>query len=278
MPPERLEIAGNCVRWVHGQAPVVEAPLGSVLARLRDRFGYDALPDALPEGTRFVRRRGDTVVLVLEDHPQVRTVRWLMDDSPEAKGRGATYHTPRLAFPFVVMVVAFYRGSLTGVQELFYRTSPLRHPDDGLGRPNMLNVAPTGDHPCWLCLKALTSDLAPLPWNDKVREIREHVWGATFNRSADLLPGRASYWTAGRRLDRRVASIEAWEAATRRDPLFPLGVAWPLDGRSVGQVMASMLEAIALPEPEATADGLIRLVTECGAEIAVRSRRPRRRP
>ena len=277
-PPERrLEIAGDRVRWVHDNAPVVEAPLGSVLALLRDRLGYDALPDAMPEGVRFLRRRGQAVVLALEDQPQVRTVRWLTDDSPEPKGEGATYWTVRLALPFVVMVVAFFGGALTGIQELFYRTRPLRNADDSLSQPNMLNVAASGGRPCWLCLKALTTDLAPLPWDEKIREIREHVWGATFNRSADLRTGQSSYWTVMRGLDPRVATIEAWEAATREDRFFPLHVAWRPDGRSIGQVMADMLDTVAPPELPATADGLALLVTECASEAVGPRRRGRRR-
>lgn len=104
------------------------------------------------------------------------------------------------------------------------------------------------------------------------------MWGATFNRSADLRAGQSSYWTVMRGLDPRVATVEAWEAATRQDPFFPLDVAWRPDGRSVGQVMAGMLDAVAPPELPPTADGLALLVTECGSEAVGSSRRGRKRP
>ena len=141
----------------------------------------------------------------------------------------------------------------------------------------MLNVAASGGRPCWLCLKALTTDLAPCRGTRRSGRSAS-TCGATFNRSADLRTGQSSYWTVMRGLDPRVATIEAWEAATREDRFFPLHVAWRPDGRSIGQVMADMLDTVAPPELPATADGLALLVTECASEAVGPRRRGRRRP
>jgi hypothetical protein len=268
----RIEIAADQVICRQDGSDVCSAPLNEFLTALIERADLFPMPEAIPEGVRFVRRRGDGVVLAIEEKPQVRTVRWLADDSLAPFGRGAVYRSARLAFPFVVAILAFRGGSLTGYQQCFYRTAPLSQPSDPLLVPNLYNVASGYGQQCWLCLANLKTDLRPLSWNDKVREIRRHLWGAGFNRSSEVHEGM-SYWTANRSLDRRFETLEAWERASREDPFFPLNVAWTPAEKTVGDVMEEMIASIG-PPPPATVPQLVNLLNTLRA-IARRSLRSR---
>ncbi|MBI4168886.1 MAG: hypothetical protein HY510_03000 [Acidobacteria bacterium] len=253
----RLEVVDGRLVWRLDGRTTGATTLADFLAAFFGRLDHEALPEAIPEGVRFIRRRGDAVVLVLEERPQVRTVQWLADDSPEPVGPGAVYRTATLAFPYIVLVVAFSHGASTDVQQCFYRPAPLQILGDVLFRPNLLNVTAVETLPCWLCLK-LKKDLAPLSWEEKVRAIRTHFWGAGFNRSA----GPAG-WAAMRDLDPRIASLEAWEKASKQDPLFPLTICWRPAGTTVGEVLEAMLAMIAPAPVPRSADELATLLVAC---------------
>ena len=243
----RIEIVGDQVVCLQDGTKAFGASVKDFVAALGEQADLLALPDAIPEGVRFIRRRGEIVVLVMEEQPQLRTVRWLVDESSVPFGTGAVYRTARLAFPFVVVAIAFRGGGLTGYQQCFYRTAPLSTPSDPLFLPNLYNVADGHGQKCWLCLAGLRTDLTALTWNQRVREIRRHLWGAGFNRSSEMHEGM-SYWTL-RKLDRRVQTLETWEQASRENPFFPLDVAWTPAGTTVGTVIDQMMARLCPPTP-----------------------------
>ena len=92
---------------------------------------------------RFVRTLGPYTVVCLELPHQVRTVQWLTDDSQAAFGAGAQYQQVRLAFPYIVVIVTFWDGALTGQQQLFYRRTALQSADDPLCFPSALPALPS---------------------------------------------------------------------------------------------------------------------------------------
>lgn len=239
----RIEIADEQVVCRQDGRVAFSAPLTGFVTALSDRADRLSLPEPIPEGVRIVRQRGDVVVLVLEEQPQVRTVQWLADESPVPFGVGAVYRTARLAFLFIITVVAFRAGGLTGYQQCFYRTEPIGALSDTLFYPNLYNVADGFGQTCWLCLVNLRCDLSSLSWNDKVREIRRHLWGAAFNQSSELHEGM-SYWAAMRTIDPHYKSLAAWEEASRTDPFFPLKVQWQPSGRTLAEVVDGMLERV----------------------------------
>lgn len=238
-----IKIIGDRVVCKQDGRAALSSSLSDFLAALLERSDHMLLPEAIPEGVVFVRRRGDAVVLVIEEKPQLRTVRWLSDESPVPYGKGAVYRAARLAFPFVVIVVALRGGAITGYQQCFYRTSSLQRLDEPLSLPNLYNVAEAYGLKAWLCLASLRKNLAPLSWEEKVREIRKHLWGAAFNRSSEVHEGN-SYWQTMRNIDRRVRSLDGWEEESKKAPFFPLEVKWPPAGKTVGQVMDEMLSAL----------------------------------
>jgi hypothetical protein len=265
MPPSttRLEIAGDRLVCTHAELEVLRVSVEDFVTAVRAGADHMALPDAIPEGVKFIRRQGDLVVLTVEDPPQARTVRWLAEGSRAPKGPAATYDTVRLAFPFVVLVLAFERGDLTHFHQIFYRASPLRTLADPLCYPNLYNCGPKPDQISKLCLLGLATDLAALPWDEKIREIRRHFWSAAFNQSVEM-SGNRSFWPAMRYLDPRVSSIARWARATRQDPLFALTVPWQPTGQSVGDVMTAMMTALSSPpRPLASADDLAAIVAQC---------------
>ncbi len=244
----RIEMIDDRAICTHDGEAVFTAPLKEFIAAIAARGGSTEWPDAIPDGVRFVRRRGHVTVVAIEDLPQVRTVRWLADESPTPFGRGAIYRTARLAFPFVVVVVAFRMGGLTGYQQCFYRCQRLRTDRDGLLMPNLYNVASAYRQQCWLCLANRQRDLTPLSWDDKIGEVRRHMWTAGFNKSA-WVHERSDFWQATRELDPRVKSLDAWEQASRADPFFPLHVRWRPAVGTIGDVMAEMLDGAGSPRP-----------------------------
>jgi hypothetical protein len=265
----RIEIVGEQAVCKQDGTKAFAAPLKDFLAALKDQIDLTPLPEAIPEGVRFVRKRGDAVVLVIEEHPQLRTVQWLADESSAPFGKGAIYRTAQLAFPFIVAVLAFRGGGLTGYQQCFFRTAPLNHLSDPLYLPNLYNVAVGYGQQCWLCLANLKTDLRPLSWNEKVREIRRHLWGAGFNRSSEVHEGM-SYWTKMRSIDRRFETLEKWEQASREDAFFPLGIAWKPAGRTVGDVVEEMIAWVAPPPPTTVAQWVqtLSVLTAQGAKRA----------
>jgi hypothetical protein len=249
----RIEIADEQATCYQDGRSAFSAPLKDFVSALVAYGDHRALPEPAPDGVRDVRARGDVKILVMEEKPQVRTVRWLADESPVPFGRGAIYRTARLAFPFIVTVLAFRAGGLTGYQQCFYRTEPLAAWSDPLFFPNLYNVADGYGQQCWLCLVNVRPDLAKLSWNDKVDEIRRHLWGAGFNKSSEMHEGM-SYWSAMQTIDPRFKSLDAWEEASQRDPVFPLEVRWKPCGRTIGDVIDMMLERVAPRCPQTITD------------------------
>jgi hypothetical protein len=258
----RLEIAGDRIACTQDGREVVSASLQDFLALVRERGDQLALPDAIPQGVRFILRRGEATALVIEEPPVARSVRWIAADSPAPKGARARYETVRLAFPFVVLVVVFQRGRLTDVQQCFYRAAPLRTLDDPVCYPNLLNVRDKPSQECWLCLNALGTDLASMTWEERVRALRSHLWSTSFTRSVEM-GGRPSYWELMRDVDPRVADIRRWAEETRKDPLFVLGVRWRPTGRSVGEAMTRAVDAVTPPAPRVSATSLASQLLLC---------------
>jgi len=261
----KVVLSGNRAVCTQDGKEAFSAPLPEFIARLAERSDTAALTEPIPEGMRFIHRRGDAVVAVFEDKPQVRTVRWLADDSPAPFGPEAVYRTVRLAFPFVIFIVVFNEGRLTGVQQCFYRVEPIVTLDDPLLFPNLYNCArtPAARGPLmesWLCLANLRSDLRPLTWERRAREIHSHVWGGSFNRSSEVHEGNSLWQTM--KADPRVGTVERWVEESRKDPYFVLSVPWKAYGKSVGQTAEEMLSMVAPRQKVTDAAGLVNIMLE----------------
>jgi hypothetical protein len=253
MPAAEVSIVDRRVILRDGKGIVLEAPLPRVLDELSRSGDRQPSCSIVPVGVRRWIDRRDLVAVAVELPPQARMVRWLADGSRVQFGRRAAYKRYFLSFPYVELLLVFRGGALTGYQQLYYRTASIDQGEDLL-LPNLYNVAEGYGQRCWLCLVNL-GDLTELSWPAKINAVVEHVFGAAFNQSSEVHEGN-SYWGAMRDLDRRLASPEAWQEATRANPRFTLDVAWRPAQTTVIAELEAMLGHIEAPVRVETAADL----------------------
>jgi hypothetical protein len=218
-----------------------------------------------PPHVRLMVERGRRAVtgVVIEMPPGPRQVRWISDDSTAPFGPECEYREYRLSFPWVVLVIVFVKGQLSGLQQAFYRTTPIESLDDELQLTNLLNVAQGYGQESWVCLANLRSCLGKMSWGERIRTVTDHFWRAAFNRSSEEHEGN-SFWESSRGFDDRLETPQAWEAATRDNPYFTLQVAWPRAPRTLRETLENMLEKSAPARPIERVEQLVTLIQ--GAE------------
>jgi len=246
---ERIEIVGEKARLMREERAGQRAPLRQVA--LRDFLaGIASSLDItqrnttifLPSGTRYVKVRGASTGLVVEWPPGIRRVTW----SPAKVEQGEGYTSHWLAFPYVIHVCLLsvlegdeaYRGGLEEMR-VYYRNAPLRSPDDVLAIPNLFNVQvdPALASNCRACLRGHPKDLQSLPPAEQVEVLVNFFWESGFNLDVE-----SNGFERARSLDPRIASLEAWEEASRADPLFPLRITWEPAGCTLRQVLDRLIE------------------------------------
>jgi hypothetical protein len=198
----------------------------------------------LPPGVRIVKLDGAVNILCVETPPQVRLVRW----SGAAMGKGGDYQAFRLAFPYIVYLFLFFQGTLEDMR-VYYRTAPLQSPNDELLMPNLWNVQADPAKPsiCRACLRGRPEDLWERPLVQQVMMLIEFFWGTGFN--TDIV---GNCFDRAKILDPRIASPEAWEAASGAEPLFPLHIPWERLQSTLGEVMDHLIESGPQPRQAVT--------------------------
>ncbi len=198
------------------------APLEAVL-----RYVAQVMPPALPvlpPGTRWICHKKDLLCLAVEHPPQCRTLRV----SGGKKGAD-DYRTRRLAFPYIIYVLSFYRGGFEEMK-MFYRTHPLNAPEDTLYHTNLPNVrGEPGHHGSQrVCLRYRPEMMEGAPLVEAAPALIDFFWSTGFNQDI----AHSAFERAQPR-DPRFASFAAWEKATQEDPFFPLEVDWERTGRDL---------------------------------------------
>jgi hypothetical protein len=259
---ERLEIIGEAVAlhrrradgsWALDRraalADFLRELAGALPGRLRDQTLL------LPPGTRVVRAAGPNTAFVVELAPQVRRLRW----GTGRMGDGGSYREVRLAFPYVICLLLFFREEFEELR-LYYRTAPLGTPADPLLCPNLQNVQGGTElmASCRACLRGRPRGLDASPIAEQVPRLLEFFWETGFNADVE-----DNAFARSRPLDPRIASVEAWEAATATDPLFVLKVPWLPAGCALGEVMDRLIalrphQAVRLGDAGALGDLLYR--------------------
>ncbi|MDA1263611.1 MAG: hypothetical protein O2816_00870, partial [Planctomycetota bacterium] len=194
----------------------------------------------LPDGVKAIVPGRGGVAVVHEAPPQPMSLRWLAADSETRFGPGTQYRTVRLALPYV-WILALYQHEgdrlvLTNANECFFSNEPLRTLDQEPRFPALLNCSRFSEglpKPlAWICtasldLPALHKGPAQQSLSAGLAALRDHLFQAAFNESSEH--HEQSSWfkeTVDAAVDPRVASVEAWEAASLEDPLFALEVPW----------------------------------------------------
>ena len=257
-----IRIAGDQVVVLHGRKKLSSAPLTQLIEYL-DGAGSGREEFAIrPRGARIVQVRRDAVAMALEIPPHSRRVRWLADDSEAPFGPKAKYGEYFVSFPFIVLLLVFRRGALTGQQQLYYRNQSLDCGEELL-LPNLYNVAEGYGQRCWLCLQH-APDVGSMEWDAKIATIVDHTFSAAFNRSAEEHEGN-SYWSAQSAVDERVASMQAWQDATRSNRRVALDIAWQPAETTARTELRKMLDQVVRRRRLASATDLAGILTSASA-------------
>lgn len=262
-----IRIVQDRVEVRQGREKLAAVPLEGFLSQIVQASDRSADCEILPRCVRVWRERGDATAVVLEVPRHARTVRWVASGEGRPFGPKARYETRFLAFPYIILLLVFRRGQLTGFQQLYYRRKPLDSSaasQQELLLPNLLNVAKGYGQRCWVCLQNLEIR-ASQPWSKKIDAIIDHVFNAAFNRSSEVHEGN-SYWGSIGRVDPRLESVEAWERASKQNPLFVLDVPWTSAGTTVGAELQSMLDQVLSVPSLGTATELAGLITRIGKQ------------
>ena len=207
----------------------------------------------LPDGVKLIDSRGHVTFWVHETPPRVYNFKWIAENSPSRFGRGAQYRMVRLALPYMVVIAGFEGGSLSGLNECFFRTGPLENEDDELLYPALLNCSkftPQEGRPLsWIC----TANLGPesMMRRGKPKQPMRAGFGGLmhclletgFNYSSEDHEGSSWFTeTVKAKVDPRVSGVEAWSKASEKEPLFVLDVPWLTTGTSVRGVVDRMFQ------------------------------------
>jgi hypothetical protein len=167
----------------------------------------------LPNGTRLYLSQNEETIIVVEEPPQVRTIKW------KAGHCIRQYH---FAFPYVVFIIKFEMQAVKDVF-VYYRNQPLKKGDNELFLPNLPNLGAQGiDDEADICLGTLEVDVN-LSLAEKVEMIINNFWESAFNPEEYY---ERTYFCRSKKLDKRVSSFAAWQKATKENPLFVLEIDW----------------------------------------------------
>jgi hypothetical protein len=252
---EKIIIANNQVVASIPEGVQATAPLEDFIRQLApDRLDTGTI--ILPDGVKSLRAAGPFVVMVHQTPPRVFRFKWVSETSRAKYGSEAEYRTVRIAQPYIIILAVFCRKGggklqLTGYNECFYRVKPLESLDDRLSYPALLNCskfAKEKGHPLsWICSQFLNKrKLAAIPdLNRRIhasfRALFHLFFESGFNYSSEHHE-ESSWFSESQHVDKRIASVEAWEQATKKDPLFVLDVPWLDTGRTVQEVINHIFE------------------------------------
>lgn len=217
-------------------------PVSALFKELKETLYDEKLIETplLPEGTRCLSYRKETGdgVLVLEQAPQTRTITWTDRNQTECRGK---IKKLELAFPFVVLVCKISSDLINEVR-IFYRTSLISSLQDELLHTNLRN---TFTDNCKICLgfigggRVFNAEILSPRFRgnlvEQVEQIFSKLWENCFNADIDT-----DEFTETRGVDKRIATVEAWQRASQEDELFPLSVRW----RKTGKTVADMIKEV----------------------------------
>jgi hypothetical protein len=205
-------------------------------------------PCILPTGVKSMLSRGPITIMIWEQAPSLQKLSWIAEDSGSPYGPGAKYRDVRIALPYLVIFAVFNRDAgglphLVQTDECFFRNEPLKGLGDELAYPALLNCSKWNDPDpltplSWICTQHLrpTKLMNSANPGDRfaagMEAVRYCLLETSFNLSSEHNEGN-SWYGASKKIDTRIATIESWEKATRKDPLFVLDIPWIKTGHSV---------------------------------------------
>lgn len=234
----------------------------------------------MPDGFKLSYSQGDSTIWAYEIPPRIYSLKWISKNSAAKYGRGTKYRTVRIACPYVVILAVFKKGLMGSHSECFFRTKPLKSEHDELLYPALLNCSKfneEGNHPLsWICTQKMDSEFytianPALCMRAGLKALLSCLWDTGFNFSSESHEGN-SWFSASKHVDKRIATVEAWQQATKKDPLFVLDVPWLPVGRSLRQVAERIFSLTGANDSVVrTAADVERIVCRSGKIVTVNS-------
>jgi hypothetical protein len=231
--------------------------------RAQGAISYGLAPPGVV--VRTIWHRNGVVVFLVEVAPGPRTMQWLRDDSPEPYGPGATYRDVYIYLPWQYFFIAMdASGQLAGGSSVYFLNAQLRSTNQELADCHFFNCSVDAYRMhCWICSQYFPGKDDSQSLLEYAASIVARFYSGGFNQSSEHNEG-ASFWGVNRRLvkDPRVQAVDAWEAATRKDPHFALTVPWISSGLTVRRVFEQLTGNRAAWFPQSTKE-IANVVTAC---------------
>lgn len=209
------------------------------------KFADDG-PVLMPDYTRMYYRKGTTEVLAMELPPQIRLMKW----HGSLLRENSTSNTPNdpdlkrvfqytLALPYVVFLFKYTNGLFAEVKCAF-SDRPLKKLEEKPYRPYLSNL----DSNLGVCLGQSfpKDDLIPGNIVQQAALVLSHFWQSVYSDewSAHFWANKGHFQSS----DPRLATMEAWQAASTDNPLFVVeDVAWlPHTEDNFGDMIVRMFE------------------------------------
>jgi hypothetical protein len=237
------------VTWPEGRE--IRMSLDELVAATQPRWFGDTV---WPDGVKIVREMSHGAIVVHQTPSRVHNLQWIAEDSPTDYGKGVKYRGARVALPYVILVAVYRiarsgRLQLSSGNECFFANAPLGSVDDPMCYPALLNVSkmpePLESRPlAWTCTQYLDRGFEKIEDTGErarrgLRELTRHLLEDGFNRSSEHNEGASWFGeTVEAKIDDRLESVRAWEAATVADPMFATEVKWLPTGFTLRQIMA----------------------------------------
>jgi hypothetical protein len=274
MPEARLAIEETEAIATSPEGKTARMPLETLLAKTA-AGQMTTGPVILPDGIKVVLSQGPITIWIWESPPRVYHFDWIANDSTQPFGQGTKYRNVRLALPYVIVLATFARNEaglpqLVSANECFFRNAPLKQFEDELCYPALLNCSkfsPPEGHPLsWICTQHLRVNPKMQGRNAAERycagfeALRHCLLETAFNYSSDHHEA-ASWFSESRAVDPRLHTVEAWQEATAKDPLFVLEIPWLKTGLNVRQVTDRVFSNLGANKARVgSASGLARII------------------
>lgn len=246
------------------------------LARLADRMSAvpNSGPAVLPTGIKSVFSQGRVVLWFWEQPPRICQLSWIAANSPRPYGPGTIYRNVRIALPYLIIMAVFVLDDqgmpkLALQDECFFRPEPLRSLGDELCYPGLLNCSVMGGDTAplaWICTQYLKQTRKMNSKDPAERyaagfeAVRYCLLETSFNLSSEHHEGN-SWYGKSKNIDSRIRTVEAWEAATQKNPLFVLEVPWIATGHTIHTIAQRTCGRLGQPSAQVkTADDVARLI------------------
>lgn len=223
-------------------------------------------PILQPNQSRLFYKKGDVEVMVIEENPQVRTL-FFGDDFSYAEKSSYS-----LSLPYVVYLFTFHDRTFRSLH-CFFNDRPLSDLDDKLYIPFLTNI---NDFQCCLGNSFLIPSDARNDHNKIVQYTLNYFWNAAHNHHWDY--NFRSNINHFKRSDARLASLQAWEENTLKNPLFVIDdVSWMQGQVSLSSMILKMVKSnVAIRNLEedifsVLAEDLLKDVLEVSVESLVES-------